>query len=717
MNQGMPMDWKSQDFRKKCVAEMEKILHKTPGTNISASELESRIFQKATSREEYVNYVKACLTKVPLQMANRAQHQTGQQPTGPGMSAPSQQPQSTGQPPMYPGGEMQQQQLPQAPNQPPMGMMPGQGAAPGQNFGMMPGYPNQPPSQQAGQMGQFAGQPPAGAGYPQPQHVGGGMMMNPGMQGQQGRPMMMASGGMGMQGQPGMMQRQPMQQFPSGQPGMRGPYPEGVRTAVPQNMTPEQQQQMRQQLLQHQERIRMERANAAMLMRDNQGMINQNNQPYNAPAYPGSMQPRMPMMPNQPAAPPSAAQLNQQPSLLTQLISAPIPPNPQFRPSGPVGQPPGQGQPGNIPQQPDASGTTARPPSVVALPPKSSPMGMTGPPSNQPGMAPSPAGEINPDTVPIGSELYKKKLEELQKFKDVIQRMLLKFRNDPERHQQLERLRGLQTTIYEKFVPYNVLLKCEGILRNFNWERMGLGESSAGSPLEEKTPGSLPGLTPLIGADTVPDALVRVERPSLKPVAEVLSRVLTELKGEQFSALCQAWRARLPAHLDDGVVWRHGDAEPDAEKDLSDADEEMGLSIASESEQIAKWAAEIPAALQLEAGYLQRDFDIILDVDMHPDGELIRDAKVLYLCCGLKNHGAEAAVVPPVGVVVPLDYPKTLIDYRDMDVAAYGESAFLKDVRGVMWECFTGLGAGNGCSLVDLMDGWRQSLVAVQNRS
>ncbi|XP_055352762.1 mediator of RNA polymerase II transcription subunit 15-like isoform X2 [Paramacrobiotus metropolitanus] len=69
MNPGMPIviDWKSWEFRKKCISEMEKVMPKAPDFNISAHELESRIFLKATCREEYVNYVKACLIKVPQQ--------------------------------------------------------------------------------------------------------------------------------------------------------------------------------------------------------------------------------------------------------------------------------------------------------------------------------------------------------------------------------------------------------------------------------------------------------------------------------------------------------------------------------------------------------------------------------------------------------------------------------------------------------------------------
>ena len=79
-------------------------------------------------------------------------------------------------------------------------------------------------------------------------------------------------------------------------------------------------------------------------------------------------------------------------------------------------------------------------------------------------------------------------------------------------------------------------------------------EAPVPSPAEAKTPGSFPVLTPLVPAATPSDALIKAERDCLKPLAEVLSKILSsDIGNEDYANMCLAWQARVPFHLDDGL--------------------------------------------------------------------------------------------------------------------------------------------------------------------
>lgn len=130
---------------------------------------------------------------------------------------------------------------------------------------------------------------------------------------------------------------------------------------------------------------------------------------------------------------------------------------------------------------------------------------------------------------------------------------------------------------------------------------------------------------------------------------------------------------------------------------------------------LRKWKAEIPYELQMEAGYLLYDFDIILDLDMHPDGELNGD-DVMFLCCGIKSRGG-LPVVPPIGVAVPTDYPALLINFKEMDVSAYDDTDFLRAVKSKLREKLVVLDAEKGCSLTGVLNAWKQSVIAAQRQS
>ena len=70
--------------------------------------------------------------------------------------------------------------------------------------------------------------------------------------------------------------------------------------------------------------------------------------------------------------------------------------------------------------------------------------------------------------------------------------------------------------------------------------------------LSSRTPGPVTGLTPLV-ANQVPESLIRSDRPSLKPLADSLSNVLTQLEEKEFVTLCHSLASRAPSFLEDDL--------------------------------------------------------------------------------------------------------------------------------------------------------------------
>lgn len=70
--------------------------------------------------------------------------------------------------------------------------------------------------------------------------------------------------------------------------------------------------------------------------------------------------------------------------------------------------------------------------------------------------------------------------------------------------------------------------------------------------LSVRTPGQVAGLTPLV-ATQAPESLIKNDRPSLKPVADSLSNVLTHLEEKEFVTLCHSLASRAPSFLEDDL--------------------------------------------------------------------------------------------------------------------------------------------------------------------
>jgi hypothetical protein len=112
---------------------------------------------------------------------------------------------------------------------------------------------------------------------------------------------------------------------------------------------------------------------------------------------------------------------------------------------------------------------------------------------------------------------------------------------------------------------------------------------------------------------------------------------------------------------------------------------------------------EIPYELQMEISYHLHEFIVLLDADMHPDAE-IGQAQFIYLCCAMKNTST-----PPIGVAVPKDYPKTPINFKEMDVSAFDKTDPMRKIKKHFGEILLHLGAEYGCSLTTVFQSWREA--------
>ncbi|XP_035703848.1 mediator of RNA polymerase II transcription subunit 15 isoform X3 [Folsomia candida] len=664
--------WRTPNFRQNMVTKIEEaIQHCGAPTNKNAAEMENQVYSKATTRNEYLSFVARLILHIK-EMGNKAKPPGAQlnQLGGGGMNVLHNQINQLntmgGGGGMNPGGVPRQQMVPgmggqQAGMQQPQG---GGMTMPQQVGGMGGGGINQ----QGGMMGQSG----PGGMMGQQQQV---RIMAPGLTGgvavlgQQGGGMMVSQaggpGGMnvnmtqqGQQQNPQQMQQLAQQQTQQGhminpnfmnqhqlQQQMQSGIAQGQMQGNQGGMHNQQMQQQQLQNAQMQQAYQQQQGDQHRPAGVGRGMRMQTlQQMQNMPRK--TLQQQRPMNPaaigislpehgtNYPMN--GLIYFNPQVDSVGAGMPNQFQGGQQIRPGGPLLPPSSGGMPGGPSPSPNSMIQGQNQPGFANSPQPPHPQGSPAPPQNvgiRPlgnQMIPSPIMNVSTPmpTVPMQSprndeELAcMKKIEELRRYTDMIQRMIIKIGlDDAEKSSKMKKLLDILMNPVRQ-VSMDILLKCEAALKKMEKQH-------------DTGPPSQPSMPP---------------KDHISPFFQIQEAILTTMRnGSANHTFLRSFRPTIEALTGQSVV------NPDIPDEESMTEEEQ--------------KPEIPMVLQRELKMLGRRFPV----------KIKHRGRKLPIQLNASLGDPKLPRVPPLKIIVPIGYPEespVLIDFKN----DYSATSFLNSI-------------------------------------